>query len=57
MKSKNISYLIVRKPAICISERDCGVYKLILHEKLAGATFVHEIMTIDLPVGLLIKLK
>ncbi|MEO8764570.1 MAG: CBS domain-containing protein [Ginsengibacter sp.] len=52
MKSKNISYLIVRKSrqyAGIISERDC-VYKLILHEKPAGKTLVHEIMTIDLPV-------
>ncbi|MEP6949925.1 MAG: CBS domain-containing protein [Ginsengibacter sp.] len=52
MKSKNISYLIVRKNrqyAGIISERDC-VYKLILHEKPAGSTFVHEIMTTDLPV-------
>lgn len=52
MKSKNISYLIVRKNrqyAGIISERDC-VYKLILHERLAGSTFVHEIMTTDLPV-------
>ena len=42
MKSKNISYLIVRKNrqyAGIISERDC-VYKLILQEKLAGNTLV-----------------
>jgi len=52
MKSKNISYLIVRKNrqyAGIISERDC-VYKLILHEKPAGNTLVREIMTSDLPV-------
>jgi len=52
MKAKNISYLIVRKNrqyAGIISERDC-VYKLILQEKPAGNTLVHEIMTIDLPV-------
>jgi CBS domain-containing protein len=52
MKSKNISYLIVRRKreyAGIISERDC-VYKLILKQKPAGDTFVNEIMTIDLPV-------
>ncbi len=52
MKSKNISYLIVRKKRDytgIISERDC-VYKLILRQKSAGDTLVHEIMTIDLPV-------
>ena len=52
MKSKNISYLIVRKKRDytgIISERDC-VYKLILRQKLPGDTLVHEIMTIDLPV-------
>jgi CBS domain-containing protein len=52
MKSKNISYLIVKKDrqyAGIISERDC-VYKLILREKLAGDTLVNEIMTVDLPV-------
>lgn len=52
MKSKNISYLIVRNKRQyvgIISERDC-VYKLILRQKLPGNTLVHEIMTIDLPV-------
>ena len=52
MKSKNISYLIVRKNrqyAGIISERDC-VYKLILQEKHPGSTLVQMIMTIDLPV-------
>jgi len=52
MKSKNISYLIVKKNrqyAGIISERDC-VYKLILHEKPPGSTLVNEIMTIDLPI-------
>lgn len=52
MKLKNISYLVVRKNrqyAGIISERDC-VYKLILHERPPGNTFVNEIMTIDLPV-------
>jgi CBS domain-containing protein len=52
MKSKNISYLIVRKKGEyegIISERDC-VYKLILRQKPAADTMVHEIMTIDLPV-------
>jgi len=53
MKSKNISYLIVRdnrKYAGIISERDC-VYKLILHEKPPASTLVHMIMTVDLPVA------
>ena len=52
MKSKNISYLIVRKNrkyAGIISERDC-VYKLILRDKHSSTTFVSEIMSIDLPV-------
>ena len=52
MKSKNISYLIVRNNrqyAGIISERDC-VYKLILQEKHPGSTLVHMIMTVDLPV-------
>jgi CBS domain-containing protein len=52
MKSKNMSYLIVRKKrqyAGIISERDC-VYKLILGQKLPADTLVNEIMTIDLPV-------
>ncbi|HEV3251618.1 MAG TPA: CBS domain-containing protein [Puia sp.] len=52
MKSKNISYLIVRKNrryAGIISERDC-VYKLILKDKHPRSTFVNEIMNIDLPV-------
>ena len=53
MKSKNISYLIVRKNrkyAGIISERDC-VYKLILQDKHSSTTFVNEIMSIDLPVA------
>ena len=52
MKSKNISYLIVRKNRKytgIISERDC-VYKLILQDKHSSTTFVDEIMSIDLPV-------
>ena len=52
MKSKNMSYLIVRKDrkyAGIISERDC-VYKLILQDKHSSTTFVNEIMSIDLPV-------
>jgi signal-transduction protein with cAMP-binding, CBS, and nucleotidyltransferase domain len=52
MKSKNISYLIVRnnrKYAGIISERDC-VYKVILQDKPPSTTYVNEIMNIDLPV-------